>query len=216
MSQRSTKDKILMVLKKRHELSMKELVTYFTISETAVRKQLNELLRQDFAQERIVKKEIGRPYYLYKLTSKGHEAFPNHNDQLPIQLLEDLKESEGEAAVSRLLKTRQVREAKELREVTPADSFKNKIEQLIAYQEEKGYIIDMDEDEEGNIQIINYHCPIFNLASEYDVICSHEREIYRDIFPDSEVISHENLSAGGKCCKWTITNPDKKQKHKGM
>src|SRR5699024_9473672 len=73
-----------------------------------------------------------------------------------------------------------------------------------------------DEDEEGNIQIINYHCPIFNLASEYDVICSHEREIYRDIFPDSEVISHENLSAGGKCCKWTITNPEKKQKHKGM
>src|SRR5699024_9223968 len=173
MSQRSTKDKILIVLKKRHELSMKELVTYFTISETAVRKQLNELLRQGFAQERIVKKEIGRPYYLYKLTSKGHEAFTNHNDQLPIQLLEDLKES---------------------REVTPADSFKNKIEQLIAYQEEKGYIIDMDEDEEGNIQIINYHCPIFNLASEYDVICSHEREIYRDIFPDSEVISHENLS----------------------
>src|SRR5699024_11580572 len=84
----------------------------------------------------------------------------------------------SDLAVSRLLKTRQVREAKELREVTPADSFKNKIEQLIAYQEEKGYIIDMDEDEEGNIQIINYHCPIFNLASEYDVICSHEREIY--------------------------------------
>src|SRR5699024_2595763 len=137
MSQRSTKDKILMVLKKRHELSMKELVTYFTISETAVRKQLNELLRQGFAQERIVKKEIGRPYYLYKLTSKGHEAFPNHNDQLPIQLLEDLKESEGEAAVSRLLKTRQVREAKELREVTPADSFKNKIEQLIAIRRKR-------------------------------------------------------------------------------
>src|SRR5699024_11966633 len=96
--------------------------------------------------------------------------------------------------VSRLLKTRQVREAKELREVTPVDSFKNKIEQLIAYQQEKGYIIDMDEDEEGNIQIIIYRGPIFNLASEYDVICSHEREIYRDLFHGREVVSQENFS----------------------
>src|SRR5699024_6814090 len=138
--QRSTKDKILMVLKKRHELSMKELVTYFTIAETAVRNQLNELLRKGFAHERVVKTEIGRPYYLYKLTSKGHEAFPNHNDQLTIQLWQDLKEAEEEAAVSRLLKTRQVREANELREVNPTDSFNNKIDQVIAYQEEKGYI----------------------------------------------------------------------------
>src|SRR5699024_12838211 len=111
---------------KHNEIYINKHINYITISETAESKQLNELLRQGFDQERIVKKEIGRPYYLYKLTSKGHEAFPNHNDQLPIQLLEDLKESEGEAAVSRLLKTRQVREAKELREVTPADSFKNK------------------------------------------------------------------------------------------
>src|SRR5699024_11885153 len=98
MRQRSTKDKILMVLKKRHELSMKKLVTYFTISETAVRKQLNELFRQGFAQERIVKKEIARPYYLYKLTSNGHEAFPNHTDQLPLQSQKDFKASQGAAA----------------------------------------------------------------------------------------------------------------------
>src|SRR5699024_11974492 len=61
-------------------------------------------------KKRIVKKEIGRPYYLYKLTSKGQEAYPNHNDQLPSQSLEESKESEGEAADTRCVKTRQVRE----------------------------------------------------------------------------------------------------------
>lgn len=214
MSRKSTKDTILMTLKKHYELSMKELVSYFTISETAVRKQLNELLRHDFVQERIIRKEIGRPFYRYKLTDKGHQTFPNQHEALPTELLEDLEISEGIEAVDRLLETRKLREQKKLTTETASESFKTRIDQLIAYQEENGYMIDMGETTDGDVEIINYNCPIFNLASEYNIICTHEKEMYRDIFSDSEVISHETMSKGAKYCRWTISPPE--NEHKGM
>ena len=194
---------------------MKELMKQFCISEPAVRKQLNELIRQDFVRERTVKKELGRPYYIYELTGKGHQTFPNQYEALPMELLQDLEASQGEEAVQELLRTRKAREEREMKKELKADPFKQRVRNMIKYQEEKGYMVDARETEDGDFEIINYNCPIYNLASNYTIVCEHEKEIYTDLFPGSRVQSHACMTTGENCCCWTISHPKNEEESKG-
>ncbi len=209
MRKKTTKDKILYILKKDIEIAIKDLMDYFSISEVAVRKHLNELIRQGFVRDRTVKKAIGRPYHVYALTGKGHQTFPNEYEDLPIQLLQDLELSQGKGAVHRLLNTRKEREEAELGLELTTHDFPQRVKEMVDIQEERGYMIEMREMETGGYEIKNFNCPIFNLASNYKIVCSNEKDMYRKLFPESKIASLSCLTSGGKYCCWTITEPEK-------
>ena len=205
----STKEKILHILKKDSEISIKELMEYFSISEVAVRRHLNDLLRQGFVKEKIVKQDIGRPFHLYLLTAKGHNTFPNQYEQLPMELLQDLEELQGEEAVKDLLLKRKEREEAEFVSQMENIDFDEKVKRIAEIQQEKGYMIEYEKTASGDYEVKNFNCPIFNLASNYGQICNNEKDIYRNIFPDSKVKAQSCMTKGAKYCCWTITKPKK-------
>ena len=132
----TTKDKILELLKKEVKISMKDLSEHFTISEVALRRHINDLIRQNLVQEEEVKQEIGRPYFVYSLTREGHNTFPNQYDQLPVELLRDLEDLYGKEAIEKLLQRRKEREEKELRSHLEGLSFDEKVEKLFQFLEQ--------------------------------------------------------------------------------
>src|SRR5690625_702269 len=140
VKQMTTKDRILYILKKNGEISMKELVDYFTISDIAIRKHVQSLIWDGFIKKRKERQEIGRPFHLYSLTKKGHGTFPNQYDELPVSLLKDLESLQGEQAVEKLLDYRKDREEAEIVAQLPAADFDSRIKKLINIQEEKGYM----------------------------------------------------------------------------
>lgn len=204
----STKDKILHILKKDVKTSIKEIMDYFTISEVAIRRHLNDLTRQGFVKEEVVKQEIGRPYHLYSLTDKGHQTFPNQYEQLPIELLEDLEELEGKEVVRELLLQRKKREEKELAAALYASDFTGRIAQLINLQEKKGYMIEYEENDDQSIEIKNFNCPIYTVASKYKEICTNENNMYENLFPGSKISFNSCMTSGEKYCGWVITNSE--------
>lgn len=204
----TTKEKILHILKKDNEISIKELMDYFSISEVAIRRHLNDLIRQQFVKERTVKQDIGRPYHLYSLTKKGHHTFPNQYEQLSVELLQDLEMLQGKKAVHEVLLRRKEREEQALQQELPEESFDERVKKLVELQEEKGYMLECEQTDEGDYEIKNFNCPIYSLASSYHIVCTNEKEMYRDVFPKSDVTSHSCMTKGGKYCKWTITNPE--------
>lgn len=86
----STKDKVIQVLKEQGTITMDTLMAHFTISETAVRKQIHTLVQEGFIEVQ-QHKEIGRPYHTYRLTEKSQESFPNRYKELSLDLLHDLE-----------------------------------------------------------------------------------------------------------------------------
>lgn len=203
----TTKEKILYILKKDGEVSMKELAAHFTISEIAVRKHVAELLRQEFIQERQEKQAIGRPFYLYSLTKKGHQTFPNQYEELPLQILEDLETMQGKTAVDDLLLVRKEREQLEYEEQLPFENFDDKVRKVVELQKNKGYMIEYDQTERGDYEIKNFNCPIYNVATNYTQICDNEKVMYEKLFPGSEVTVKSSLARGKKYCHWKITRP---------
>src|SRR5699024_323543 len=106
VKRKTTKEKILHILKKDDEISIKELLEYFTISEVAIRRHLNDLIHQKLVREKVVKQSIGRPFHLYTLTTRGHDTFPNQYQDLPVEILRDIEDMQGKVAVNELLKRR--------------------------------------------------------------------------------------------------------------
>jgi len=207
----STKEKLLNILKKDHKSTIKDIMVYFSISEIAVRRHLNELEQQKLIRREEVKQDIGRPYYIYYLTEKGHQTFPNQFEQLPLEILQDLETSKGKQAVNDLLKQRKIREVKTFNEKLKEKSFDEKIAEIAKIQDEKGYMIEYDKNEKGDYDIKNYNCPIINIASAYRQLCSNEKKIYAEIFPGSEVISKNCITRGDHYCHWVITKPNDQQ-----
>jgi len=208
MTQRTpTKQKILNVLKKDHRCTMKEIMVYFTISEIAVRKQIHELEQRGFIRKISNKQDIGRPYYMYELTTKGHKTFPNQYEKLPLELLQDLEALQGTEMVDRLLKKRMEREASFFQDEIVTHDFDEKIAEVARLQDEKGYMVEYDQQADGSYEMKNFNCPILNIASSYNHICTHEKSMLQEIFPDSHVESHACITDGDHFCKWAITKP---------
>src|SRR5690625_85033 len=203
----STKEKILFQLKKSKsaESTIKEIMEPFTISETAVRKHIQELISTEFIKERVVKQEIGRPYHLYSLTSKGHATFPNQKDELPVDLLQDLEEVGGKTVVDELLLKRKEREEKELIQALEHLDVDKKISQLTALQNDKGYMMEYKKRADGNYEIINYNCPIYNLASSYKQVCQNENGMIKKIFIGEEVEANACIVKGDHYCGWILS-----------
>ena len=204
----TTKDQLLLVLKKEGESTMKAIMKHFTISEIAVRRHLRELITQGFLVERSVKQEVGRPFHKYKLTSVGHETFPTQDDSLPLELLIDIESTLGREAVSTVLEERKKRESYSYQNEIPGRSFDEQIEKVAELQDAEGYMVEYTKNLDGSYEIVNYNCPVYNIASSYDEVCHNEIDVLQKTFPNSEVISHSRIIDGKKNCCWTISKPE--------
>src|SRR5690625_1198234 len=101
-------------MKKESEIYIKSVMEYFTISNVAVRRHLNDLIREGFVAEKTIKQSIGRPFIVYSLTQKGHETFPNRYEKFSQDILQDIEQIGGDEAVQAVLTARKEREESEL------------------------------------------------------------------------------------------------------
>src|SRR5690625_195014 len=130
----TTKDKLLLIIKKEGEITIKSLMEHFTISEIAIRRHLRELITQKFIEERSVKQEVGRPFIKYKLTSTGHNTFPNQDNSLPLEILQDVENILGREAVKNVLNERKKRETIHIIQKLLENHLKNKYKQFQNYK----------------------------------------------------------------------------------
>lgn len=205
----STKQKLLNILKKEGVSTIGEIMEGFTISEIAVRKHIHELEQQGFIKKNTVKQKLGRPYYTYELTGKGHSTFPNQYKQLPLEFLRDLEDLQGKEAVNALFTKRLEREQDEMESAVRDHSFEEKISKIANIQNEKGYMVEVDRSEDGDYVITNYNCPIANIALEYNQVCKNEQRIFEKVFPSSEIFPQTLITKGHNFCRWVIKKPER-------
>ena len=201
----STKDKVIQVLKEQGTITMDTLMVHFTISETAVRKQIHTLVQEGFIEVQQHKKEIGRPYHTYRLTEKSQESFPNRYKELSLDLLHDLEALQGKQLISELLKKQSTKEKEQLKKLLDSCSTtEEKVAALKDFQNRSGYMFQAEDKGAQGFQLNNFHCPFLEVARDYPVMCKHEKEMYEALFPNQEIKTKALLVDGDKCCQWRI------------
>lgn len=99
---KSTRQKVLQTLLKKHRCSIIELADAVDINPISVRHHISKLQADGLVASEEVRHGVGRPRQVFFLTEAGLEEFPTRYLRLTIRLLEQLKENLPQKMVDQL------------------------------------------------------------------------------------------------------------------
>jgi predicted ArsR family transcriptional regulator len=199
-----TKDKILNLLKKDVSLSVNELTECLQITHMAVRKHLNNLEKDGLIESHEMKQPMGRPLQLYSLSKKGERLFPKNYEGITMEFLQDLKGIHGEESITVLFEKRTQRLTNEYSAKIEHKSNPDKIKELVRIQNEKGYMADISQIDPNTYELIEYNCPILTVALEYNVACSCETQLLKNVLKTDQIRRTNCKTDGDHHCKFFI------------
>lgn len=201
----ATPQKILGLLKKHHSLTVQELTTYLQISDMAVRKHLNRLAKDRLIQSTEVKQPVGRPVTRYQLSKQGESLFPRNYGSMTVEFLQDLEQMHGEETVKQLFKKREDRlQQKYQPRIAKKESLQEKIIELQKIQAENGYMAEYQQIDDDQYELIEYNCPIYQVANRYKQACHCELSLFKNVLGIKQIDRISCISEGAHCCRYTI------------
>nr|WP_036719879.1 metalloregulator ArsR/SmtB family transcription factor [Paenibacillus sp. JCM 10914] len=209
MQKQSTKDKILDSLKKQPELSVIQLASELNLTQIAIRKQVNLLLKDGFIQYREEKQEMGRPIQLFSVSEKGERLFPKNYEGITVDFLNDIRELHGNEAIHYLFKKRELRLSECYNKHMIGKSTVEKMKELAALQNEKGYMADIKQLSDSTFELIEYNCPIFEVAKQYKLACTCETAMFKNVLETEQVERVMCQSDGDNHCRFLIKFTEK-------
>ena len=87
LNENPTREKIILLLKKRGPLTIDDLSSELSITSMGIRQHLLSLERRGLIEYLTKRKGIGRPAFLYKLTEKADDLFPKEYDKFILNLI---------------------------------------------------------------------------------------------------------------------------------
>lgn len=202
-SDNPTREKILLLLKRKGPLSIEALTKELNITSMGIRQHLLSLERRGLIDYATRRQGIGRPAFLYKLTEKADALFPRTYDQFILSLFRDMEDHEGREKVEEIFKWRKNRMLKDFREsLADKKTVRDKLYGLNDILAAEGYLPEIqDADNHYNLKIFN--CPVFKIGLEYRHTCRYDLQMFRDLF-GKEVTREECIIDGYPSCTYTI------------
>ncbi|MWV42418.1 winged helix-turn-helix transcriptional regulator [Paenibacillus sp. HJL G12] len=201
----STRDKILQLLKTKGDLSAKEITEFIGITSMAVRRHINTLEKDGLIESKTIRQPMGRPTAIYHLTEQAETFFPNKYHTLTLDLLGELELDAGSDMVDRLFERRGESLRKNHAAKMHGKSFAEKVEVLAEIQNENGYMVELQKNNEHEYTLMEYNCPISQIAKKYNHACTCEMNMFESLL-GAEVGRTECLAKGDKKCVYTIKN----------
>lgn len=183
----SPRAEVLRFIQRQGSASVKELEAAMGVTTTAVREQVANLLNEGFLQATRVRGEIGRPYYVYSLTTKAQELFPKDYATLALLLLEETLAMQGSEGLRALLNRVSRRMAEKFDGQTEGKELAQKLLGLVGTLGEQGMEVSMlsvqagEEQEKSDFVLKMHACPYFDVAKSHREICEMEQEMLADL-----------------------------------
>ncbi|MED4602534.1 transcriptional regulator [Paenibacillus validus] len=201
----STRKVIITLLKTKGSMSVGDLSKRLGITEMAVRRHLNTLERDSLIESRLVRQAMGRPTHLYSLSAAADELFPKKYQFLTLDLLEELEAVSGQEQVNLLFERRKDRLIGRYEERMAGKPLTERVLELADIQNANGYMVELEEQEDGTYLLQEYNCPIAQVANHYNHACSCELAMFRNLLGgEAHVERTECLAKSGSKCTYII------------
>lgn len=201
-TKRSTKDKILHLLKKEVSLTVSDLTSLLAITHMAIRKHLTVLEKDGLIISKEVKQPMGRPLQSYSLSPKGELFFPKNYEGISVEFLRDIKDLHGDSAIQVLFKKRENRLTHEYKSRINQLSPFEKVQEIATIQNEKGYMAEVNQIDNSTFELVEYNCPIFAIAREFKTACHCETEMFKNVSDTKDVNRISCKTDGDNHCKF--------------
>ncbi|HEY8485711.1 MAG TPA: ArsR family transcriptional regulator [Longimicrobiales bacterium] len=166
----TTRGQILLLLR-RSERTVNELAEALGLTDNAVRAHLAALERDGLVEQRGVRRGVGKPAYVYRLSPEADQLFPKAYGLVLGGLLEVLTERLGREAVEEAL--REVgRRAGAGRGAPAGEDLRARFEAAVAVLGEFGGDAAVEATEGGGVRIRGYACPFSAVVAEHPEVCA--------------------------------------------
>ena len=205
LQQPSTKDDILQFLLKSGQATAQTLAENLSVSPQAIRRHLKDLQAEELVEHQAMQTGMGRPNYMYQLSSKGRARFPSQYDQFAVSLLDTLTETVGAEQVGVILRQQWQRKAQHYCQTLGNGALPERVKHLVELRQAEGYMSEMHSSEDEDTYIITeYNCAISQVAASYPGICGHELAMFAMALPDCQVERTHWLVRGENLCGYKI------------
>jgi predicted ArsR family transcriptional regulator len=172
----STRERILLLLRRHGRLSAPRLAELLNINSVGVRRHLGLLERDGLVESTVGKPSRGRPAAIYRLTDAGLERFPRHYDEVAREALAFLKDHDA-AALSQFLAWRNERLAASYAGRVDGATLAERTDALAEVLSEQGFMAEV-ESAPGGLRLCQHNCTVEHLAAELPDLCTSEAELF--------------------------------------
>lgn len=201
------KRRIIERLKRAESATAPELAAEFGLTDTAIRQHLEALEIAELV-ERVVAPSTGRgrPPVHWRLAPAASSLFADRHSDLTVDLIASIRTALGEDALQQVVRTRAERQlANYLAQIEGATTVTEKVHRIAELRNAEGYLAEAV-DGDGEVTLVEHHCPIRGAADSCGGLCDAELELFRTaVGPDATVAREQHVLDGGQRCAYRIT-----------
>ena len=212
-----TRDRVLRVVSQEGPVSIAVLVDELGLTETAVRRHVENLAAEGLVESRegAAPRRRGRPARAWVLTERGHRALTSDYDHLAGEALRFLRSTAGDSAVQAFAERRVAEfEARVAERVVSAGEEPGaRAEALVDALTTEGYAASARPvGTQGapaaltGVQLCQGHCPVQHVASEFPELCEAETEAFSRLL-GVHVQRLATLAHGDHVCTTFVPTP---------
>jgi len=210
----NTRDIILQALKNSTQSTVDNLADAAQVSPVTVRHHLNTLQAEGLLESTSVRRKIGRPHLVYRLSEDGHELFPKKYARLSSRLLTELKEHFSRQVINDLFENVVAKIIAEHAGEFETLPFEDKLDFLVDLLGEEGFLARWEETD-GKIHIIESSCPYISIGQGHEEVCAFDKGLITSILM-TEIEQHSCMLVGDGCCQFTIVRPENIKTSEGI
>lgn len=202
LQMQSTRQRILEYLQRQGRGTVKELGELLSLTSTGIRQHLTVLERDGLVDAREERGRVGRPTLVYSLTEKADSLFPKTYDTLANLLLEEIRGSEGNEKLHKIMQNVAQRLAEPFTDRVEGRPLKERVEETTRIMEEQGCLVDSSE-KDGEFFIDEYTCPFPKTAEQDRAVCALHVE-FVSILSGGHAKLTRSLLRGERTCTYRI------------
>jgi predicted ArsR family transcriptional regulator len=201
-SKMSTRDIIFHTIKSSQQVNVEALAEVADVSPVTVRHHLNALQANGLIESESIRRKVGRPYYVYSLSEKGHELFPKRYVRLTSRLIDEMKARLPQEVVQEVFDNVVLGVVDEHRGEYEHLEFEDRLDYLVRLLADEGFLASWEESDEGYI-LTEYSCPYISVGRSHTEICTIDKELIVNVL-QVPVEQNSCMLDGGDCCQFMV------------
>ena len=215
-----TRDRVARTILENGPSTAADLARRLDLTPAAVRRHLDHLVVEGVVESRDQKvygtRGRGRPAKVFALTEAGRDSFDQQYDDLAVQAMRFLAETQGEEAVVAFARRRVEFVERDYASVMAVDPDLTPAEALARVFTQNGYaasVRDLPAANGQNVgeQLCQQHCPVSHVAHEFPQLCEAETEAIASVL-GTHVQRLATIAHGDGVCTTCIPQTPKKEK----
>lgn len=199
----STRDVVLNSIMVNPQSKIEDLAEAADISPVTVRHHLNALQADGLVEVESVRRQVGRPYYVYSLSEQGQELFPQRYFSLTNRILDELKNQLPKDVVNSIFVGVVKSMIEEHKNEFESLTFEDRLNYVVELLAEEGFMAQWEKAENG-YKITEYGCPYISMGQKHTEVCTFDKELMLTVL-DAPIEQHSCMLDGDDCCEFSVT-----------